>query len=129
MDETVGKYLNKGIELGKGILGYVGIPCVYVALGEDDEPLYIGKSNNGVERPLRNDHHALRVSKKRWQEVKSILVYEVESIEIATMCEEHLINRLKPKYNERIVNREGYTGNWDKVERIVENKRIMMSHV
>lgn len=79
-------------------------PGVYIFLGEDDYPLYIGKSINIRDRVLShfsNDHHSitdLQIS----QEIRNIKTVRTAGELGALLLESTLIKKFQPLYNKML---------------------------
>ena len=72
-------------------------PLVYLALAEDDSPLYIGMSVGGIGRLFSRHHHAWKDHPVN--EIAYVLVYPVGTKRDARALETCLIQDLKPRWN------------------------------
>lgn len=93
--DAIGPLINEGFEFqGKDYLAFVG-PCVYLMTGEEGV-LYVGMSKNGLSRPFSRHHRAMRL---RSSQIQKILVYSVDSEEVARTVEALLIHVFSPPWN------------------------------
>jgi hypothetical protein len=70
-------------------------PQVYVFM-RSGEPLYVGMSSNGIERPASVRH---KQAAKARAECDEVLIYPCKSVNAAIKAETILISLLKPTYN------------------------------
>lgn len=86
---------SQGIEFKGDVFRSLCGPLVYVLLGDEDLPLYIGMSSNGLSRPCDPRHGALKARSI----CTSVLIYACKSVYQATALERFLIRKLNPQYN------------------------------
>lgn len=85
-----------GAEDREGQQAYRRKPAVYVLLGDADEPLYIGKTQEPTWR--WQQHRRMR---PWWGAVQQIAVLVMSDIHSAYVTEQRLIQRLQPQFNIR----------------------------
>lgn len=90
---------SQGIEFTGETILTLKKPCVYIWFRGDDA-LYVGKSANGFERVLDRKHH--RMSGPGLIEIlpdDRVVVWPVETVEIAESLERLAIRAFSPRYN------------------------------
>lgn len=70
-------------------------PLVYLFLGRNDEPLYVGMTGTGIGRPANLRHHVSNARNHCYR----VLIYPCKDVKAALKLELFLIRRLRPEYN------------------------------
>jgi len=80
------------IFINRKLIEQYRLPGVYIAF-DGDEIIYIGKTVNGISRPVNPGHHKLKMLKF------DLLFIPIEDINSIWLVELNLIQILKPKLN------------------------------
>ena len=91
--QTVKDLLGNGISFPVDIIDILKSNCIYIYLNNNDA-LYIGKSQNGILRALDKRH-----SKKVIKECDELVIYKAKDYDSMMKAERLLIRNLNPKYN------------------------------